>query len=557
MHLNTNNVVAGYIRVSTGRQATEGKSLQYQEEIIRQHAEMNNQTVYKIYKDEGISGASIEKRDGLKSLLADVKGKPQFSKVYVWDLSRLTRSQADQYKIVDELHINNIELISLNNQGADFNTASGRLMTGIFGSLNEYYRYQLKENINQGMQTRTKNGFTSSKPALGYNRGLTSNDPLQVNEQEAETVQYIFNLAEAGQGYRAIANKLNKEGYLTKNANPYDTNAVKYILNNKLYCGYVVWGKYKDWHKKRRKGKSEPMITKGKHEAIITEEQYNRVQDMLQLRSKQPQHTKKTNLLTGLLKCPQCGGPMRVSHNTSRRKNKPDVKYKLYSCANSRRSGPTVCRANSVKASDIESIVEKLFNELIDNKTLLKQVVKEANDMINHQVNRVHTPNVKLQTDIDELIEKINRLHQMMETDESLRDVLTPPINDYKEQLKTKQASQNNLLEPSKQTYQTYSIEELSKVLIKVKQALSSKSESNLELIKDIYNAIIERIEFQKDGPLKIEDVRVYLHPHVASLIESQNTVEGPKGSSAFLFPHGICLTTQSFRYKHNFRNIL
>src|SRR5699024_5047225 len=115
-------IVAGYIRVSTGRQAKEGKSLQFQEEIIRQQASS---------KDEGISGGSIEKREGLKSLLADAKQGECFSKLYVWDLSRLTRSQLDQYKIVDDLHANNIELLSLNNQGADFTTASGRLMTGI------------------------------------------------------------------------------------------------------------------------------------------------------------------------------------------------------------------------------------------------------------------------------------------------------------------------------------------------------------------------------------------------------------------------------------------
>lgn len=546
-------ISAGYIRVSSLRQVQEGKSLQSQEEIIRQQAMKQGETVYKIYRDEGISGANMDKREGLQAVLNDAK-KGLFNKLYVWDLSRLTRSQLDIYRIIDELHRHNIELISLNNQGADFTTASGRLMTGIYGSINEYYRYQLKENIMQGMKTRSKNGYTSSKAALGYNLGNNKKEPLQVNEHEAGIIRLIFKLAEVGNGYRAIANTLNHKSYLTKKGNPFDTVAVKYILNNKLYCGYVVWGTHKDWNNKRRKGKSSPMIVEGKHEAIISEEQFERVQQVLQSRSKQPQVTGVGNKLTGLLRCPQCSGAMEVSHNTSRRKNQPDVRYKLYSCARSRRAGAEVCSANSVKASEIEPIVQDMFLQLLNNDELLEQVVDDANAVIDDYNNINPESNKQLKSDIDEVVNKIAQLQTLSDTDDSLTEVLSQPIAEYKEELKKKQQLQNDSVTEVDKSYIRYGKDNLETILQNVSSALEGK---NTSLIKTAYSEIIERIEFKKVGRQPVSSVTIYLYPDVAALINEMNEAEGPNGSSAFLFSQGIVFKYIDSRNKLKVKNIL
>ena len=469
-------------------------------------------------------------------------------------MSRLTRSQLDQYKIVDELHANNIELLSLNNQGADFTTASGRLMTGIYGSINEYYRYQLKENIAQGMKTRTKNGYTSSKAALGYDRGSSSKEPLQVNAHEADIIRLIFDSAESGQGYRAIANSLNQRGFLTKNGNPFDTVAIKYILNNKLYCGYVIWGTYKDWNKKRRKGKSTPMIVEGQHEAIISTAQFDRVHQVLQSRSKQPIRTGKSAILSSLLHCKQCKGVMEISHNTSRRKNKPDVRYRLYSCARSRRSGSSVCSANSIRADEIEPIIQDMFLQLMNNDALLEKVVHEANKLIESQNKVQPMPNKKLQNDIDELVTKITQLQTLSKTDESLTEVLAQPLEEYTNELKQKQMRQNDTVTVPEKTYYKYSVDSLPVALEGVKRALSGE---NTGLIKKAYSEIIERIEFKKVGRQKVEAVKIYLYPDVAALIEQRNEVEGPTGSSASLFSQGIVLSYIGERNKIKVKNIL
>ena len=64
---------AGYIRVSTKGQATEGESLSTQRAAIEDYASRNGWTLSEIYADEGISGGSMKKRTALQRLLRDAK----------------------------------------------------------------------------------------------------------------------------------------------------------------------------------------------------------------------------------------------------------------------------------------------------------------------------------------------------------------------------------------------------------------------------------------------------------------------------------------------------
>ena len=64
--------VAIYLRVSTEDQAKEGYSLEVQEEYLREYAKREQHQVYKVYKDDGISGYTKE-RPALIKLLQDAK----------------------------------------------------------------------------------------------------------------------------------------------------------------------------------------------------------------------------------------------------------------------------------------------------------------------------------------------------------------------------------------------------------------------------------------------------------------------------------------------------
>lgn len=146
-------------------------------------------------------------------------------------------------------------------------------------------------------------GYVSSKDEQGKKI-------LVVEKSEAEIVKYIFQEYSKGKGYRAIANDLNKRELLTVKGNTFSTVAVKDILKNKTYGGYLEYAKYVNWEEKRRKGKNpQPIVVEGEHEPIIEKELFDKVQTRLKVAKKQPQWNERgENLLTGLLRCPECGG---------------------------------------------------------------------------------------------------------------------------------------------------------------------------------------------------------------------------------------------------------
>ena len=72
--------------------------------------------------------------------------------------------------------------------------------------------------------------------------------------------------------------------------------------------GKIQFAKYKDWNEKRRKGLNDkPIIAEGKHAPIISQALWDKVQARKKQVSQKPQvHGKGTNLLTGIVHCPQC-----------------------------------------------------------------------------------------------------------------------------------------------------------------------------------------------------------------------------------------------------------
>jgi DNA invertase Pin-like site-specific DNA recombinase len=61
--------ILGYIRVSTKLQSEKGNSLKLQKSKIDSYCKLNDFNLIEIYEDKGISGMSIDKRDGYKEMI--------------------------------------------------------------------------------------------------------------------------------------------------------------------------------------------------------------------------------------------------------------------------------------------------------------------------------------------------------------------------------------------------------------------------------------------------------------------------------------------------------
>lgn len=249
--------VASYVRVSTTEQAEEGFSVPEQLRTTYEWCENQGYEMYKEYVDSGISGKSINGRPALKQLLNDAKQK-KFDVVIVWKMNRLARNILDLLKIVSIFEENGIAFRSFTEK-YETETPSGKLQFHMMAAIAEFERANIAENVKMGMVARAREGSWNGGQVLGYDSVETESDnrkrkatKLVINEKEAQTVRRIFQLYLEGNGYKSIANTVNKEGHRSKKNNYFSINAIKTILTNPIYAGYIRYNVRRDWRQKEK-----------------------------------------------------------------------------------------------------------------------------------------------------------------------------------------------------------------------------------------------------------------------------------------------------------------
>ena len=240
---------------------------------------------------------------------------------------------------------------------------------------------------------------------------------LIVNQEESKIVKSIYTEYLKGNGYKAIAAQLNSSGAKTKTGGTFSGISIKDILRNPTFCGKIRWAYRKDWGKtygaegkRKRVYSDEPIIVKGKHEAIIDEQTFNKVQELI---DNNPRHHMKrfngNHLLSGLLRCPACGYGMSIQ--PVKRGNKL---YEYYTC--NQYMNHKTCKPNTINKDKIEpeflDILEKKVNEPDFQRSFLASVnssdkqVKEYEKTIMNKEKGIKEFENKLEAIVDELLEE-------------------------------------------------------------------------------------------------------------------------------------------------------
>ena len=132
----------------------------------------------------------------------------------------------------------------------------------------------------------------------------------EIYEPEAIIVRKIFDeYSGNGKSYLEIARELNTLGYKTRRGANYEERTVKYILQNPFYTGMVRWNR-QNHNEHTIKDESEWIISQGQHEAIISQEAFDLVQEQIIKRSR-PYKAHSAGAikhwLSGMVKCSSCG----------------------------------------------------------------------------------------------------------------------------------------------------------------------------------------------------------------------------------------------------------
>lgn len=347
MGIKNNLKAALYIRVSTEEQAIDGLSPSAQAETLKQYCSAFAIEVFDIFMDLGLSGKSLKNRNELKRLI-EACGRKQFDMVLVWKISRLSRNLKDLLYLIDVFERYNVHFTSCSEK-FDTSTPVGRMTLQLLGSIAEFERNTIVENVKLGLMEFARKGGKASS-VLGYDN---IDKKLVVNEGEAKIVKLIFSLyTESDMNYSAISKYLNSLGIRTKRGSEYRGSNISYIIHNPVYIGI----------NRHSMNTENEYSVQGIHSAIIDSEQWDKAQNKSSKLNRRASGD-TSNCSSSFLKvnCKKCNFPMRVFYSYSRGK-----KYKYLRCCN--------C-SNYLNYEKLTKAVSEAIIEAIDDKSLQKEVL--------------------------------------------------------------------------------------------------------------------------------------------------------------------------------------
>lgn len=244
------------------------------------------------YNDGGYSGGTME-RPGINRLIADIKaGKIQI--VVVYKIDRLTRSLMDFSKLVEVFDMHGVTFVSVT-QSFNTTTSMGRLTLNVLLSFAQFEREVTGERIRDKIAASKKKGmWMGGAPPVGYR---IENRQLCINPDEEPLARMIFDRYFKLGSVRALKQELDIKNIrspkrISQKGKPYgdkpfSRGALYSILKNPAYIGQI-----------KHKNKTYD----GLHDAIITEEKWTEVQNMLEGNAiERSETTKHRHLLTGLI----------------------------------------------------------------------------------------------------------------------------------------------------------------------------------------------------------------------------------------------------------------
>ncbi|HKK83100.1 MAG TPA: recombinase family protein, partial [Atribacterota bacterium] len=401
--------VAAYCRVSTD---SDEQKLSYQSQVLHYKQLVETKPEWElvdIYADEAISGTQINKRVDFQRMINDaLEGK--IDMIITKSISRFARNTLDTLKYVRLLKEKNIAIM-FEKENINTMTMNGEMLLVILSSLAQQESESISANVTMGLKMKMKRGeMVGYNGCLGYDYDQETKS-ISINEEEADIVRYIFRRYVEGAGCFVIAKELTNLGYKTKRGGlKWHESSVRCMIRNEKYKGDLLQGKTftVDPITHRRldnMGEREKFYIENNHEPIISDELFDRAQEILRMRSSK--HGSKHNsrkysrkhAFSSMCTCGFCGGTYirRIwHHGTSHEKP-------AWQCVKAIKQGRKTCaHSKGIHESFLEDAFVNAYNKIQkDNKTDIEEFFRNIDEALD--VN-------KLRDEVNELTSKIKKL---------------------------------------------------------------------------------------------------------------------------------------------------
>ena len=374
--------VAIYIRLSReDGDKEESDSVGNQRKLLTEYVNKHDDFIlYDVYIDDGFTGTNFQ-RPSFQNMIKDIESG-LINCVITKDLSRLGRNYLDCGLYLEVFFPeHNVRYIAVND-GVDTLNKSAMDITPFRNILNEMYAADISVKIKSAYRARFQQGkFMGTTAPYGYIKDPADHNHLLIDDKVAHVVKEIFDLALKGNGVAKICRHLNKQHILRPAAYAaergetgferhfegnedkryiWSGNSVRSILRSPIYAGNLVGYKRIAANMKSKKRPSklpeEWEVIPNTHEGIVTQEEFDIVQQLITSRRLPQNKGGFVNIFAGVIKCVDCGCALRAM-NVHRRKRPEIIDCVQYSCNNYARNGRSECSAHNIEARDLFNAV--------------------------------------------------------------------------------------------------------------------------------------------------------------------------------------------------------
>lgn len=381
--------------------------------------------------DESFSAKDPELRSEFKRLLHLIKTH-KISGIIAWHPDRLSRNEIDAAQICYLIRKGILKELIFVNYTFD-NSPEGMMMLQMALSQSQYYSSKLSKDVLRGLNSKIEKGQWPHRAPEGYRNDMENHTIITDTERlplikkafqllltGAYTVQEVLTIMNEDWAYKTRPSKKIGGKKLTR-------SAAYRLFSNIFYTGRM-----------ERKG----VIVKGAHEAILSLNEYERVQEIIG----KGKYKKRTFAFNGLMRCKHCGRAVVGTQVKNNRHGNNDRVY--YACGNTK--CPTGKR-KSIKEHEMEQQVDQIlktitwpdwFKEVLFDEVrhYLKQelgdyeenITRQNNALIAAQNRRSSLLDMRLDNLIDngifqdkerDLTAEINRLDDAMQKAKNRLDV--------------------------------------------------------------------------------------------------------------------------------------
>jgi site-specific DNA recombinase len=318
------------------------------------------------YDDGGFTGANME-RPALKKLLEAIDAG-EIGCIVVYKVDRLTRSIRDLMELLTRLDGKKVTLVSVT-ESFNTTTPAGRMTLNLLLTFAQYEREMTAERTRDKMHAaRRKGKWIGGNLILGYDV-VPQGGAIAVNAHEADRVRQIFQTYLDLGSLIPVVEELERRDWrmkawttregVARGGARFNKTTLHKLLTNMTYTGRVRF---------------DGQIYAGEHEAIVTDQVWNAVQERLNRNGRRGGRScgnRHNGLLKGLVRC-GCGAGMTHSYT-----KKKETLYRYYVCVNAMKRGWGECPTRSVSAPELENAVVEQIRGCARHPAVFSEVLSQ------------------------------------------------------------------------------------------------------------------------------------------------------------------------------------